>query len=213
MRTSITHIYEFRDADIGAADQTVHRLSFRIPKEPVTKIITASRIMFLQGADSLEDLFDKLLVNVTKEYPDLLKSQLLEDFNKIGRERPLVLNFGASVNHVYSNQLDDSVCLLAKLAEPLIDTSHSAIPVRLVFLIISPAEQQNKHLKLLASIARLLNDKKIRDEILHAKEVEDVLFLLKKFEHHAELKAKAKEQLAKTPSRAQNEPTEKDENE
>ena len=208
-----THIYEFRDADPGAADQTVHRLSFRIPKEPVTKIITASRIMFLQGADSLEDLFDKLLVNVTKEYPDLLKSQLLEDFNKIGRERPLVLNFGASVNHVYSNQLDDSVCLLAKLAEPLIDTSHSAIPVRLVFLIISPAEQQNKHLKLLASIARLLNDKKIRDEILHAKEVEDVLFLLKKFEHHSELKAKAKEQLAKTPSRAQNEPTEKDENE
>ena len=84
-------------------------------------------------------------------------------------------------------------------------TSSNNNVLILVFLIISPVDQQNKHLKLLASIARLLNDRKIRDEIVEAKDVDEILFLLKKFEQRAELKAKAKEQLAATPKQAQDE--------
>lgn len=198
------NIYEFKSTEeANEQNSNLLRLSFRVPKEPVTKLITGNRILFLQQAVHLEDLFDKLLQPVVHEYPDLLKSQLQEDFHKIGKERPLVLNFGASVNHVYSDKLDDSICLMAKLNEPLLDHGHSSIPIRLVFLIVSPTDQQNKHLKLLASIARLLNDKRIRDEIMDAKDVDEILFLLKKFEQRAELKAKAKEQLANTPAHAQ----------
>lgn len=198
------NVYEFKIPE-NDKEYNLVRLSFRVPKEPVTKLITGNRILFLHHAENLDDLFDKLLQSVISEYPDLLKSQLLEDFQKIGRERPLVLGFGASVNHVYSDKLDDSICLMAKLNQPMIDPSHSNIPVRLVFLIISPTDQQNKHLKLLASIARLLNDNRIREEIMEAKDVDEILFLLKKFEHRAELKAKAKEQLAATPKKAQDE--------
>lgn len=196
------HIYEFHTTENSETNTRFIRLSFRIPKEPVTKLITAQRILFIQQSDTLDELFDKMLQPVVNEYQDLLKSQLIDDFQKIGRERPLVLNFGASVNHVYSDKVEDSICLMAKLNEPLVDYTHSQTPIRLVFLIISPTDQQNKHLKLLASIARLLNDKKIRDEILDAKEVDEILYLLKKFEHRAELKAIAIEQLSRTPAHA-----------
>jgi NhaP-type Na+/H+ or K+/H+ antiporter/mannitol/fructose-specific phosphotransferase system IIA component (Ntr-type) len=179
------NVYQLRDEidpGIRSIKSKMARLQLRLPKEPVTKLLSQHRILFMKTAKSSEDLFEKMLDPVIEEFPHLLKSKLVKDFKLIGQERPLILDVGATVNHVYSEEITDSICVFARLEEPISGALVARNPIKMVFLIISPVGQQIKHLKLLASVARLLSNKAATKKILEADEVVEVLAVLKNFD-------------------------------
>lgn len=54
-------------------------------------------------------------------------------------------------------------------------------PVKIIFLVLSPIDNPNIHLKLLASLAHFLSDAKARDKLVHAKNEYEVMEVIRAF--------------------------------
>jgi mannitol/fructose-specific phosphotransferase system IIA component (Ntr-type) len=65
-------------------------------------------------------------------------------------------------------------------AEPLEFNSVDGKPVKLILLLISPADQTKEHIHVLASVSRMLVIEDIREAFFRAKDPKEVYDLLKK---------------------------------
>jgi PTS system nitrogen regulatory IIA component len=117
-------------------------------------------------ARSLEDLLRELLEQAAAVEPALqLEGTLAELLDREGVQ-PSVLGHGVAVPHTYRGELSSPLCGLARVPEGLDLVGHDGEPVRLVFLLLSPAGDPEAHLETLAEIARIAAQPAIRAELL-----------------------------------------------
>ena len=166
-------VYEFREQDSDAPP--MNRLKIKLPSEPLAKLISKQKVLILNNTESLNELFSKMLEPIIQEHEMLLESKLLDDINTKLLEAPIILDFGAAINHIYSPHLEDPACVVARVKESIHYEAAPDKAVNLIFLVISPVGQNEKHLKLLASIAKLLNDLKHREKIMSAEDVDEIV--------------------------------------
>ena len=65
---------------------------------------------------------------------------------------------GVAIPHVKLRGLDHTVCLFARLQQPVDFDALDGEPVDLIFLLLSPEHASGDHLKTLARISRLVRD-------------------------------------------------------
>jgi CPA2 family monovalent cation:H+ antiporter-2 len=88
------------------------------------------------------------------------------------------LEVGVAAPHARCVGLDKPIVVFGRLAEGTVFSPESAELVRLVFLLVTPAEQHDLQLSLLARIARIAGDAALRERLLQATSETEVLDIL-----------------------------------
>lgn len=88
------------------------------------------------------------------------------------------LGGGVAIPHGLSGQVEDVVAALGIHPEGVDFQAVDGAPVRLVILLVVPPNMFQAHIRTLAGIARLLNDGRLRREILAAGDPAKVMHIL-----------------------------------
>lgn len=90
------------------------------------------------------------------------------------------IGFGVAIPHGKSNGVAEPGLSFARLAKPIDWQSLDGSPVSMVFMIAVPEEQVgNEHLKILMAISRKLIHEDFRNQLLEAKESDEIVSILK----------------------------------
>lgn len=143
-----------------------------VPSDASTVIVVRRRIPDLYGLvrDALvvdkpcatfEEVVTALLdlaALTTAELP--IKDHLNEILTR-ERTMPTTMGAGIAIPHVYEDRCLQSKCYVANVAGGLDMVGPDDVPVRLVFLVVSPTGKPQDHLRSLAAIAHLASDNKL----------------------------------------------------
>ena len=89
------------------------------------------------------------------------------------------LGGGVAIPHCKSRDVDDVVLAVGLAPEGIDFQAADGVPVTLIFLILSPADQPAVHLQALARISRLLRTPGVVETLRRAKTREEILEALK----------------------------------
>ena len=106
-------------------------------------------------AGSSRDLLDLLAGKVCESYPNLEKTTCLDSLLQREREFSTGLECGIAVPHATVPGVEKTVCVVCTLASPVEIETTDGIPVRIVFMLLSPPNAIANHVRILARIARL----------------------------------------------------------
>ncbi|MGD8484925.1 MAG: PTS IIA-like nitrogen regulatory protein PtsN [Thioalkalispiraceae bacterium] len=85
---------------------------------------------------------------------------------------------GAAIPHGRLKNCDKTTGAFIQLAEPVDFDAPDDQPVDLLFALIVPEESTDEHLQVLALLASMFNDEKLRNQLRHAKSSEAMRKLL-----------------------------------
>jgi mannitol/fructose-specific phosphotransferase system IIA component (Ntr-type) len=123
------------------------------------------------------------------ELIDLLVSQnkiKLEDRDSIlaslkQREETMStgIGFGIAIPHCSSDRLQEVVAAFGRSSNGIEFDALDNAPVKFVVLFIVPKNQFQTHLRTLASIAKFLNDRSVRESLANAKSAGEILAIFR----------------------------------
>ncbi|HSH40702.1 MAG TPA: PTS sugar transporter subunit IIA [Arenicellales bacterium] len=89
---------------------------------------------------------------------------------------------GVALPHGRVDEIDDAILALATLHEPLDYQAPDSQNVQIVVGLLVPEQASENHLQILAQLARLLNRDELRDELLRARDRDEVFAALRRAE-------------------------------
>lgn len=90
------------------------------------------------------------------------------------------MGFHIAIPHGKTSSCNRLIMAIGVPAEPLEFNSVDGKPVKLILLLISPADQTKEHIQVLGAVSRMLVIEDIREAFFRAKSPEEVYSLLKK---------------------------------
>src|SRR5256714_11567013 len=85
------------------------------------------------------------------------------------------IGFGIAIPHASSDRLDEVVAAFGRSTSGIEFDALDNAPVKFVVLFIVPKNQFQTHLRTLASIAKFLNDRAVRERLATAQSQEEIL--------------------------------------
>ncbi|MEY2530109.1 MAG: nitrogen system component [Verrucomicrobiota bacterium] len=85
------------------------------------------------------------------------------------------IGFGIAIPHASSDRLDEVVAAFGRSSSGIEFDALDNAPVKFVVLFIVPKNQFQTHLRTLASIAKFLNDRAVRERLATAQSAENIL--------------------------------------
>jgi mannitol/fructose-specific phosphotransferase system IIA component (Ntr-type) len=85
------------------------------------------------------------------------------------------IGFGIAIPHCSSDRLAEVVAAFGRSSNGIEFDALDNAPVKFVVLFIVPKNQFQTHLRTLASIAKFLNDRSVRESLANAKSAEEIL--------------------------------------
>ncbi|MEP7015082.1 MAG: PTS sugar transporter subunit IIA [Verrucomicrobiota bacterium] len=85
------------------------------------------------------------------------------------------IGFGIAIPHCSSDRLEEVIAAFGRSSAGIEFDALDNAPVKFVVLFIVPKNQFQTHLRTLASIAKFLNDRNVRDNLAKAKSSEEIL--------------------------------------
>jgi nitrogen PTS system EIIA component len=89
------------------------------------------------------------------------------------------IGFGIAIPHCSSDRIDEVVASFGRSPNGIEFDALDNAPVRFVVLFIVPKNQFQTHLRTLASIAKFLNDRSIREQLASAQSAEEILAIFR----------------------------------
>jgi mannitol/fructose-specific phosphotransferase system IIA component (Ntr-type) len=89
------------------------------------------------------------------------------------------IGFGIAIPHCSSDRLDEVVAAFGRSATGIEFDALDNAPVKFVVLFIVPKNQFQTHLRTLASIAKFLNDRSVRESLASATSAEEILSIFR----------------------------------
>ena len=89
------------------------------------------------------------------------------------------IGFGIAIPHCSSDRLDKVVAAFGRSSTGIEFDALDNAPVKFVVLFIVPKNQFQTHLRTLASIAKFLNDRSVRESLASAKSAEEILSIFR----------------------------------
>ncbi|MCP4218220.1 MAG: PTS transporter subunit EIIA, partial [bacterium] len=106
--------------------------------------------------NQIEVIYRKMLETLGMDFPELDIETLLADIVRREEEFTNLVGHGISLPHFCcAETISESLFMLAKISPP-IPCGHTREDISLVFLVLSPKDDQAKHLNMLAKIAKFL---------------------------------------------------------
>lgn len=114
-----------------------------------------------------EHVFKALLERIAELRPTLDVEAILSDITTREAAMTSYVGHGVCIPHAYAD-VEASICICGRLAAPLEPGSFGGHEVSLVFLLISPVDKGEEHLKALGDLARLVGDESFLSHLLKA---------------------------------------------
>ena len=89
------------------------------------------------------------------------------------------IGFGIAIPHASSDRVNDVVAAFGRSSQGIEFDALDNAPVKFVVLFIVPKNQFQTHLRTLASIAKFLNDRSVRDSLANAQTTEEILAIFR----------------------------------
>jgi mannitol/fructose-specific phosphotransferase system IIA component (Ntr-type) len=89
------------------------------------------------------------------------------------------IGFGIAIPHASSDRVTEVVAAFGRSSGGIEFDSLDNAPVKFVVLFVVPRDQFQMHLRTLAAIAKLLNDRSVREALATAKTSEEILAIFK----------------------------------
>ena len=89
------------------------------------------------------------------------------------------IGFGIAIPHASSDRVSEVVAAFGRSRSGIEFDSLDNAPVKFIVLFVVPRDQFQMHLRTLAAIAKLLNDRSVREALGTAATAEDILAIFK----------------------------------
>ena len=89
------------------------------------------------------------------------------------------IGFGIAIPHCSSDRLDKVVAAFGRSSTGIEFDALDNAPVKFVVLFIVPKNQFQTHLRTLASIAKFLNDRSVRDQLANATSADEIMSIFR----------------------------------
>lgn len=116
------------------------------------------------NADDKPGLLGAIADLISERFPEVNREELYEKLNQREAAGSTGIGRGVAIPHATVDGLSKTVCMLICNPSGIPFDSIDQLPVRLIFLLLSPPGEIGLHIKLLARIARLVK----REEFLNA---------------------------------------------
>ena len=126
---------------------------------------------------AIVELID-LLVSLGKMSPDCRES-ILASLKQREETMSTGIGFGIAIPHCSSDRIDEVVAAFGRSSTGIDFDALDNAPVKFVVLFVVPKNQFQTHLRTLASIAKFLNDRSVRESLASAKSAEEILSIFR----------------------------------
>ncbi len=118
-------------------------------------MITPARVLLAEDYPSKKELISALVQVVCRDYKQLDPADVAAQVLKREEGISTTLDTGLSIPHARLEELTDFAAAVAVLRKPLRETSGNELPIRVMFLFLSPAKPAffQKHLQILSALA------------------------------------------------------------
>ena len=89
------------------------------------------------------------------------------------------IGFGIAIPHASSDRIEEVVASFGRSSEGIEFDALDNAPVKFVVLFIVPKNQFQTHLRTLASIAKFLNDRSVRESLATAQSADEILAIFR----------------------------------
>ena len=144
-------------------------INFLVPETVIADMKVAKR------SDSIRGLLSLLCDH--KKITD--RKVVLKDLMDREKKMSTGIGSGVAVPHCRTSGTDRAVAAFARIPEGVNFMSVDKIPVKLVFLLVSPLDVNDQHIRALARISRILGDRSIRSKLLRAGTSDDIYRIIK----------------------------------
>jgi mannitol/fructose-specific phosphotransferase system IIA component (Ntr-type) len=93
------------------------------------------------------------------------------------------IGFGIAIPHASSDRVGEVIAAFGRSSGGIEFDSLDNAPVKFIVLFVVPRDQFQMHLRTLAAIAKLLNDRTVRESLGNAKDANDILAIFKSRGH------------------------------
>ncbi|RMH37510.1 MAG: hypothetical protein D6689_20960 [Deltaproteobacteria bacterium] len=167
------------DGDVPEGAPAVVALRRRIPG---LAGLVRDAIVIDRHAPTRAEVIGALLDLAARHAPDLPRDRHAADILAREEAMPTAIGAGAAVPHVYDDHCPQSMCFVANVAGGLDWHGPDGEPVRLVFLVVSPAGQAAEHLRSLAAISHLVSSPGVATVLARQRTRGRLLALLRELE-------------------------------
>ena len=138
----------------------------------IQHILTPGRTFCDASGVSKKKVLESIAETLSKEVPAINASELFEAL--VARERlgTTGLGHGIALPHCRFKSCPEPTGLLARLEEPIDFDAVDREPVDLVFALIVPEGDHQKHLEILKNLAERFNNEDIRNQLRQAENAE-----------------------------------------
>jgi len=129
----------------------------------------------LKSKKSVLELISKSMAEITGTNSDNIFSKLYER-EKLGTT---AFGNGIAIPHARIDKLANAKIMILKLKTPVDFESIDNKKVDIIFTLLVPDDESDKHVEVLSKIASLLDNKIMRENLRQAKNESDIISLLK----------------------------------
>ncbi len=143
-------------------------------------------------AEEKRELLDEMATELASKVRGLNRERLLEvllDREKLGSTG---IGYGVAIPHGKLKGVDGIIVAFGRSKKGVDFHSMDNRPVHLFFLIVAPENSTATHLKILASISRLLRDKAFRKRLMKASDQEELYSIIAEEDKRHEMQAMGK---------------------
>ncbi len=145
-------------------------------------LISPERISLSISASSKKRLLEKISELLGETIPGLDNSTVFQSLFDRERLGSTGVGDGVALPHGRLKRLDRAVGACIILRDEMDYDSIDSKPVRIIFALLVPEEATEEHLQLLAQLARIFGEKENREQMLEAKQSDEVYNLLCSFD-------------------------------
>ncbi|HMA99594.1 MAG TPA: cation:proton antiporter [Spirochaetota bacterium] len=144
-------------------------------KDNLQQIIKKNNILILSAAD-LQQLFQKIITEVYKRYPAIRQDRMIEEVLDHEKKSPTALGNGFAIPHSFSPNIIQPLIFIIRLPDGMKFRSFNRekTVVRMLFFMISPANDPERHLQLQSQIAAFISDKEKSRALLTAASIDEI---------------------------------------
>jgi len=142
-------------------------------------VVVASAVTVAPGGVDRQEAIAQLLAKLKEAFPDLNDAEVFKAVWDRELKFSSAVGRGVAVPHARLANLSRPMVVVGRFAKPIAFPSLDNVPVRLVFLVLTPAGAPIVQLKVLARIASLAINENLRRKLLRAKTSEAMLEILR----------------------------------
>ncbi len=161
-------------------EQVVGRIEDEYPREPqlsLRQALLAGNVLLNLNADSSDAAIRELAASIDQRHiPDDIDVANIAWVREL--EKATDLGTGVAIPHARCSGLQQPIVVLGRSTGGIIFDSESQTKVHLIFLLVTPADQHDIQISLLAMLARIAGDEATRQGLLSANSHAEVMALL-----------------------------------